>query len=203
MLTDEDLTRQLRDAFRGDAGDMTYDRAAPRPRTRPAWARPGLVALPTVGAVAAAVLVLGSVDDPTPPAPRDVTTAAPSTGGSTGGSTGSSTAAPTAGETDAADPGTEEIELAGMTFTVRQQAGDTSMGLLAEYPLDELPAWAEPVELESGASAKVWVGVDPQTGRASMVVESPVRWGGRLTGLASPDLSLEQMTEVARSGRLS
>lgn len=191
MLTDDDLTRQLSDAFRDDAGEMTYDRGAPRPRTRPAWARPGLVALPAVGAVAAAVLVFGSIDDPTPPATRDVTTAAPSAGTAT------------AGETGGSDSPSEEIELAGMTFTVRHQAADATMGLLAQYPLDALPAWAEPVELESGASAKVWVGVDPATGRATMVVESPVRWGGQLTGLASPDLSLEQMTEVARSGRLS
>lgn len=195
MLTDEDLTRQLADAFRGEASELSYDRAAPRPRTRPAWARPGLVALPAVGAVAAAVLVVGSIDDPTPPATRDVTTAAPTTGTPTG--------TPTAGGTDSADTGAEEIELAGMTFTVQRQDGDTAMGLLAEFPLDELPAWAEAVELESGASAKVWVGIDPGSGRATMVVESPARWGGRLTGLASPDLSLEQMTEVARSGRLS
>lgn len=194
MLTDEDLTRQLADAFRGEASELTYDRAAPRPRSRPAWARPGLVALPAVGAVAAAVLVFGSIDDPVPPATPDATTAAPAADATRGGETGGP---------GATDPSTEEIELAGMTFTVRRQAADTTMGLLAQYPLDELPAWAEPVELESGASAKVWVGVDPATGRASMIVESPVRWGGALTGLASPDLSLEQMTEVARSGRLS
>lgn len=195
MLTDDDLTRQLGAAFRAETDDMTYDGAVPKPRTRPAWARPGLIALPAVGAVAAAVLVVGSIDDPTPPATRDVTTAAPSAGPATADGTG--------GETGATDSVTEEIELAGMTFTVRHQADDTSMGLLAQYPLDELPAWAEPVELESGASAKVWVGVDPATGRATMIVDSPVRWGGRLTGLASPDLSLEQMIEVARTGTLA
>jgi hypothetical protein len=188
VLTDDDLTRQLGAAFHAETDDMTYDGAVPKSRTRPVWARPGLIALPAVGAVAAAVLVFGSINDPTPPASPAAPTAAPSADVATGTATADGAV-------------TEELELAGMTFTVtREQAEDFSDDLLAEYPLDALPAWAEPVELESGASAKVWVGVDPGTGRANLIVESPVRYEGRLTGLASPNLSVEQMIEVAKTG---
>jgi hypothetical protein len=188
MLTDDDLTRQLGAAFEDDTRDKTYGGAVPRVRTRPAWVAPGWVALPAAGAVAAAVLVFGSIGDTAPPAAPDAgaTTAAPSQATTTDGTV------------------SEEIQLAGMTFTVRHQAGDDfSMEMLAVYAVDQVPAWAEPVELESGASAKVWVGQAPDGGRVSMFVESPVRWGGKLTGLASPDLSVEQMIEVAKTGTLS
>ena len=49
MLTDDDLTRQLSAAFREETDEMTYDRALPRARTRPLWARPGLVAAVRAG----------------------------------------------------------------------------------------------------------------------------------------------------------
>lgn len=191
MLTDDDLTRQLGAAFEDATRDTTYDGAVPRVRTRPAWAAPGWVALPAAGAVAAAVLVVGSTGDvtspSTPDAAPDATTSAPS---------------PTS-------PGegtvTETFTLAGMTFTYERGADEASIDdqFLRAYDPGQLPAWAQPVELESGASAKVWVGQDPATGGVSMFVASPVRWGGTLTGLASPTLSVEQMTELARTGTLS
>lgn len=191
MLTDDDLTRQLATAFREEAGNMTYDGAVPQARTRPLWARPGLVALPAVGTVAAAVLVLGSTDGPTPPA----------TPGATPGAT---TAAPTTSQ-PASDAVTETFTLAGMTFTYERGADEPALDdqFLRVYDPGRLPAWAEPVDLESGASATVWVGQDPSTGDVSMFVESPVRWGGTLTGLASPAISVEQMTRLARTGTLS
>lgn len=188
MLTDDDLTRQLGAAFEDATRDTTYDGSVPRVRTRPLWARPGLVALPAIGAAAAAVLVLGSTDGtPSPPATPGATTAAPPTSRS------------------ASDTVTETFTLAGMTFTYERGADEASLDdqFLRVYDPGQLPAWAEPVELEQGASAKVWVGQDPASGAVSMLVESPVRWDGRLVGLASPSLTVEQMTSLARTGRLS
>lgn len=190
MLTDDDLTRQLGEAFRLDTRAMTYDGPVPQVRTRPAWARPGLVALPAAGAVAAAVLVAGSLGDTAPPASPGTSTAAPRTA-------------------DPADPAgrtvTDEIHLAGMTFTWERGAGDPALDdqFLREYDPGQLPAWAEPVALEQGASAKVWVGQDPATGTVSMFVQSPGRWEGRLVGLASPSITVEQMTSLAQTGRLT
>ncbi len=191
MLTDDDLTRQLRAAFEEDTRHMTYDGAVPRVRTRPAWAAPGWVALPAAGAVAAAVLVLGSTGDATSPATPD---AAP-------GPTTSAPSATPSGE----DTVTETLTLAGMTFTYERGADEAPIDdqFLRVYDPGELPGWARPVELESGASAEVWVGQDPSTGDVSMFVSSPERWGGALTGLASPSITVEQMTSLARNGRLS
>ena len=110
MLTDDDLTRQLRAAFEEDTRAMTYDGAVPRVRTRPAWAAPGWVALPAAGAVAAAVLVLGSTGDATSPATPD---AAP-------GPTTSAPSATPSGE----DTVTETFTLAGMTFTYERGADE-------------------------------------------------------------------------------
>ncbi|CAM3637647.1 hypothetical protein [Nocardioides zeicaulis] len=196
MLTDDDLTRQLGEAFRLDAREMTYDGPVPQLRTRPVWARPGLVALPAAGAVAAAVLVAGSLGDPAPPATPGAATAAPSPAGP---------ADPVGPSRSAAGTVTEEIHLAGMTFSYERGAGDPALDdqFLREYDPGELPAWAQPVELEQGASAKVWVGQDPATGTVSMFVESPQRWEGRLVGLASPSITVEQMTSLAQTGRLS
>jgi hypothetical protein len=191
VLTDDDLTRQLGAAFEDATRDTTYDGAAPRVRSRPAWVAPGWVALPAAGAVAAAVLVMGSTGDapssPAPDAAPDVTTAAPS---------------PTP---SAEDTVTDSFTLAGMTFTYERGADEASIDdqFLRVYDPGQLPGWAQPVELESGASATVWVGQDPATGDVSMFVASPERWGGALTGLASPTLSVEQMTELARTGTLS
>lgn len=191
MLTDDDLTRQLGAAFDAETDGMTYDGAVPRPRTRPVWARPGLIALPAAGAVAAAVLVVGSLDDPTPPAGPESSTAQP--------------APSTDAATATVDTVTEEVQLAGMTFTYERSPGEESVDdqFLRVYDPGQLPEWAQPVELESGASAKVWVGQDPSTGDVSMFVDSPGRWEGRLTGLASPTITVEQMTSLARTGRLS
>ncbi|MBC2932644.1 hypothetical protein [Nocardioides sp. zg-1228] len=187
MLTDDDLTRRLRAAFAEEAADLTYAGPVPRARTRPAWARPGLLALPVAGAVAAAALVAGSTGPSTaPPAPS-----------------------PTAADASSSPAGVrtvaEEIRLAGMTFTVERDADDVAVGdqLLRVYDPGQLPDWARPVELEAGAAAKVWVGTDPATGSTVLLVQSPVRWGGRLTGLASPSISVEQMESIARTGRLS
>lgn len=190
MLTDDDLTRQLREAFEDDTRGVTYDAAVPRVRTRPAWAAPGWVALPAAGAVAAAVLVLGSTGDPQPTTPG-AATAPPSR-------TPSATSTP-------ADTVTETFTLAGMTFTYERGADEVPLDdqFLRVYDPGKLPGWARPVELESGASAEVWVGQDPATGDVSMFVSSPERWGGALTGLASPSITVEQMTSLARTGRLS
>jgi hypothetical protein len=200
VLTDDDLTRQLTEAFRADAGTLTYDRAAPRPRVRPAWARPGLVALPAAGAVAAAVLVAGSLDRPSAPS-APVTSAAPAPAPSRSPGTGDTGQ----GGTGQGGTVTDEIRLAGLTFTVERTAGDVAIAdqFLRQYDPGELPAWAEPVELESGAAAEVWVGQDPATGSVSMFVRSPQRWGGALTGLASPTLTVEQMQSIARTGTMS
>jgi hypothetical protein len=190
VLTDDDLTRQLRAAFEEDTRGVSYDGAVPRVRTRPAWAAPGWVALPAAGAVAAAVLVLGSTGTPTP-ATLGTATAPPSR-------TPSATSTPATTVTDT-------FTLAGMTFTYERGADDMPLDdqFLRVYDPGQLPAWAEPVALESGASAEVWVGQDPDTGDVSMFVSSPARWGGALTGLASPSITVEQMTSLARTGRLS
>lgn len=192
MLTDDDLTRELAAAFRAEAGEMTYDGAVPKVRTRPLWARPGLMALPAVGAVAAAVLVLGSTDSPAPPATPEATTAVPTAG--------ASTTSPSEEDTV-----TETFRLAGMTFTYERGVDEVPLDdqFLRVYDPGQLPGWAEPVALESGASAEVWVGEDPATGDVSMFVRSPERWGGALTGLASPTITVEQMTSLARTGRLA
>lgn len=187
MLTDDDLTRQLGAAFAAETDSMTYDGVVPRARTRPVWARPGLVALPAVGAVAATVMVLGSTNGaPLSPATPDATTAAPTTSQS------------------AQETVTQTFTLAGMTFTYERGADEPALDeFLREYDPGQLPEWAQPVELEQGASAKVWVGKDPATGSVSMFVESPERWGGKLVGLASPTITVEQMTSLAQTGRLS
>ena len=200
MLTDDDLTRQLGAAYREDAADLTYDRATPRARTRPVWARPGLIALPAAAAVAAAVVVSGSFETPAGPG-----AAVPSAGSAPTSGPGSS-GAPSSAPVSAGDGTvTEELHLAGMTFTYERGAGDPVLDdqFLREYDPGQLPAWAQPVELEQGASAKVWVGQDPATGTVSMFVQSPERWEGRLVGLASPTTTVEQMTALAQTGRLS
>ncbi|MBS2939675.1 hypothetical protein KDN32_18195 [Nocardioides sp. J2M5] len=186
MLTDDDLTRQLGEAFREDVHAVTYEGPVPQVRTRPVWARPGLVALPAVGAVAAAVLVAGSLGDTAPPAPPGTTTA------------------PTA-DRPADRTVAEELHLAGMTFTYERGAGDPALDdqFLRKYDPGTVPGWAEPVALEQDASAKVWVGQDPASGSVSMFVQSPGRWEGRLVGLASPSITVEQMTSLAQTGRLS
>jgi hypothetical protein len=196
VLTDDDLTRQLGAAFEDATRDTTYDGAVPRVRTRPAWVAPGWVALPAAGAVAAAVLVMGSTGDTTSPSTPE---AAPGTTTSAPSATGAS---PTSGGEDTV---TETFELAGMTFTYERGADETSIDdqFLRVYDPGQLPGWAQPVELEQGASAKVWVGQDPSTGDVSMFVQSPERWDGALVGLASPTTSVEQMTRLAQTGRLS
>ena len=192
MLTDDDLTRQLSAAFREETDEMTYDRALPRPRTRPLWARPGLVALPAAGVVAAGVLVIGQTGAPTSPA-EPAPTAGPS-----------SPASPSSASGQERTTVTEEIVLAGMTFTYERGPGEEPLDdFLRVYDPGSLPAWAEPVELDAGSSAQVWVGQDPATGTVSMFVDARERWGGELTGLASPSITVEQMTSLARTGRLS
>ncbi len=190
MLTDDDLTRQLGAAYREDAADLSYDRATPRARTRPAWARPGLVALPAAAAVAAAVLVGGSVD-------------APSTTGTPGPT--AAPVQPSAPTSSGRATVTDEITLAGMTFTVERGSDVVAVDdqFLRVYDPGQLPDWAEPVALEAGASAKVWVGTDPGSGSTVLLVQSPERWGGELTGLASPTITVEEMRSIARTGRLS
>ena len=107
MLTDDDLTRDLRAAFHDTTTELRYDGPVPAGPHTPVWARAGWVALPAAAAVAATVVVVGGQ-------PTDVTappSAAPSIG------------APTSPPSPSGDAlVTDTIEVAGYTMTYRRPA---------------------------------------------------------------------------------
>jgi hypothetical protein len=170
MLTDDDLTRELRAAFRGATADLNYTG-----RTRPPRAMS--VVLPTVATAAtlAAVAVgVGATGGHHPPAARSVV---------------GPVVAPSAGTTTKLV--TKTIKLAGFTLTYQSAAGAPSP-LYWKVGFGKIPAEAREVHV-TGTKARVWAGKDPSTGHNALYVKTPTRDGGTLFALYSPTWSEHQL----------
>jgi hypothetical protein len=183
QLTDDDLTRELGEAFRTATTDLTY-----RGRTRPPRRVP--VALP-VAAVAAtmAVVAVGAVhatDNHHPVGAR--TAIAPANRRPTG-------VHPSVARTHRLV--TKTLTLAGFTITFQHAAGAPDP-VFAELDVASLPAGASPVAL-SGTEAKAWVGTDPQTGDNAVYVKVPTRNGGRLFAVLSATWSQDQLVDLLKA----
>lgn len=177
MLTDDDLTRQLEDAFRASATDLAYAGRVPIARRSPSA---GWLALPAI-ATAATLVVTGSTHDGSAPA-------APEAGGAPSTSAGPHLVA-------------ETITVAGYTFSYRHAAGDSGPAddLYAALDVAAVPDGATPVDgAPSGVQA--WVGTDPESGDHALYVKAPTRNGGRLFAVLSPTWTEGQLSQLFLHG---
>lgn len=178
MHTDEDLTTRLGGAFRGATEDLTYSGTMPRARRTPstAW-----LTVPAVAAVATIAVVGGQSGDEAP------ISAGPDASTSTSQGASSETV-------------TDSVELVGVTYQYTRGAQDEP--LVDDFTIrpGQAPADAKSIELEPGASAKAWVGVDPQTGDNALWIDSPVRFDGESYVMSTPTWSLEQLEDLALNG---
>lgn len=183
MLTDDDLTRDLRVAFHDAADDLTYDGPVPAARTTPVWAQAGWLALPAAAAVAAvAVVATGPGTEPGAPP-----SAAPST------------TAPRTGDSPAATV-TDTIEFAGYTMTYRRSAG-TDPARERSFSPDSVPDGAREVTFPEMSPARAWVGTDPATGDPTLYLDAPTRNDGHLMGLSVPGFDEDDLVDLLRNGR--
>ena len=182
MLTDDDLTRDLRAAFRDTTASLEYDGPVPAGPRTPAWARDGWVALPAAAAVAATVVVVGGAphDAATPPS------AAPSTTGPTG-----ATAAP--------DLVTDTIEVAGFAMTYQRAAG-TAPAEEHLFSPDSVPDGAREIVFPPMAPARAWLGTDPATGEPTLYLDAPTRNNGHLMGLSIPGFGEAELVDLLKHG---
>lgn len=189
MLTDDDLTRDLRAAFRDTTEDLSYDGAVPAGPHTPAWARAGWVALPAAAAVAATVVVVGGStgDVTTPPSAAPSGTPTPSTG------------TPSAGSSDTAEPElvTDEFEVMGMTLSRQRGPSDPPMTISLFQP-DRVPDGAREVTFPGMAPARAWV--TTEDGRGVLYLDAPTRNEGRLMALTSPGLDEDDLVDLLRHG---
>jgi hypothetical protein len=193
MLTDDDLTRDLRAAFREATDDLRYDGPVPAGPRTPAWARAGWVAVPAAAAVAASVVVVGGAPDVTAP---------PAAGPSVGSSESSGPAGPSAGSSSSAPAPelvTDEIVVLGMTLGYRRVAGDPPLVVALTSP-PAVPDGAREVSLPEMAPARAWIGTDPETGVPVLYLKAPTRNEGRLTGLSGRGLDEADLESLLRHG---
>lgn len=187
MLTDDDLTRDLRAAFRDTTDDLTYDALAPTVRRTPAWASRGWLALPAVAATAAIAVVatgpqtgVGTVADPpvgTPAAPVPTISAAPPVG-----------EAPL-------ELVTERFEVAGLTIAYRRPAEQGPMTLHVFRP-DTLPDGARPFDLPGEPGERAWVGTDERSGDGALYLRDGTREGEEWLAVVSPGVSADELREL-------
>lgn len=187
MLTDDDLTRDLRAAFHDTTTDLRYDGPVPAGPHTPVWARAGWVALPAAAAVAATVVVVGGqqTDVTAPPA------AAPSTG------------APALPGSSASPSGdalvTDTIEVAGYTMTYRRPA-DAAPPEEHLFSPDAVPDGAREVTFAEMSPARAWVGTDPATGDPTLYLDAPTRNDGHLMGLSIPGFDEAALIDLLKNG---
>jgi hypothetical protein len=178
MLTDDDLTRELGEAFRSATTDLTYNgRTAPR--------RPAAIVVPVVavGGVLAAGVGIAA--------------------GSGGGS--HSSARPSVAISTSAQPqpaghraSAETMTLAA--FTARYvQAAEGKFPIVAEVVKDGLPSGVRELATP-GTAARAWIGKDPRSGDNALYVKAPTREGGRLFALLSPSWTKHQLIYLFRHG---
>jgi len=196
MITDQELTTELTRALHGGTDHLTYTGTVPRAR------RPIATTVAPVAATAAVATVLGwsaiTSGGPATEAPGDVRTADVVRG-------------PTSSPTDEPRVVTEQIELAGMTFTYTRGADEPPLAT-------ECPDGYEPVgdprtvpcsvavtatrtEVPDGATRHdidgmtVWIATDPETGWSGFYLEDH----GWVYAVLSQTRTLDQMEELAAS----
>jgi len=190
MLTDDDLTRDLRAAFRDATDDLTYDALAPTVRRTPAWASRGWLALPAVAATAAVAVVatgpqtgVGTVADPPISSP-----AAPAT-----------SAAPAVTEPPL-ELVTERFEVAGFTIAYRRPADAGPMTLHVFRP-DSLPDGAQRFDLPGEPGERAWLGTDERSGDGALYLRDDTREGKGWLAVISPGVSAAELRELLAGER--
>lgn len=174
MLTDDDLTTELRAAFRSATVEMEYAGEVPSLR-RPLVTVVPLVA--TAATVAALAVVWASSPETAAPLPDATPSQTP------------------------ANPNlvTDTIEVAGYTFSYRHAPGDErAHDLYAMLGDVTLPADAEPIDAPAGA--KAWVGTDPASGDHGLWVDAPTRNNGGLFAVLSPTWTTDQLADLFHNG---
>lgn len=187
MLTDDDLTRDLRAAFHDTTSELRYDGPVPAGPRTPVWARAGWVALPAAAAVAATVVVVGGqrTDVTAPPS------AAPSTG---------TPLAPGSSGSPADDAlVTDTIEVAGFSMTYRRPA-DAAPPEEHLFSPDVVPDGAREVIFPEMSPARAWVGTDPATGDPTLYLLAPTRNNGHLMGLSVSGFGEAELVDLLKHG---
>lgn len=185
MLTDDDLTRDLRAAFHDAADDLTYDGAVPTVRRTPAWAQAGWLALPAAAAAATvAVLVAG-------PGPGGVTTAVPPNAdpATTAPPTSSTSSTPTAEPIEPEELAlvTEEFQVAGFTISYQRHASEEPHTMTISSP-SSVPAGARKVTFPGQEPERGWVGTRDDSDDGVFYFEDPDSSDGRLLAISFPGL---------------
>jgi hypothetical protein len=177
MLTDDDLTSELRAAFQSATADLRYDG-----RTRPAHTRtvvlPVVVAASFAAAAAIGVAATGGHHRQAP-----LTVVGPAVHPS---------------EATSTKLVTKTIKLAGFTVTYRSPAGDPPP-VYAYVGFHHIPRGLREVHL-TGTKAKAWVGKDPRNGRNAVYVKAPTRNGGNLFALESSQWTQHQLVHLLKHG---
>ena len=176
MLTDEELTRELSDAFREATAGLEYAGRVPTPR------RVSVLAVPAAIGTAAAVAVVA---------------------GSLGGTPGQEGPAPTTpAPSAAASPQprlvTDTVTFAGYTFSFHKRAGDPDP-VRAEMAPRGLPDGVRRIAIDPPARA--WIGRDPESGDAALYLQAPTRNQGRMFVLLSSVWDQRQLVHLLRTGR--
>jgi hypothetical protein len=174
MLTDEDLIRELEAGFGEEAAGLTYAGRVPTPRRAVApW-----TAVP-LAAAAAAVVVL------------------PQLGGG-----GVETPAPGPGPTASAHPSaplvTRKVDLAAFEAAVAR-AGDAWPPLIWHIGHVQVPDSATPVDGVEPPT-RAWVGVDSDSGLATLWVTTPSRNGGETFAASGEGWSKDQLVHLLLTG---
>ncbi|GAB3200279.1 hypothetical protein GCM10027062_19280 [Nocardioides hungaricus] len=170
MLTDDDLTTELRAAFRDTTTDLRYAGRVPTPRNRLAVGVP--LAATAVAAATLAVVWAGSAEAPAP-APE---------------------ATPTQGPV-APRMVTDTIRVAGYSFTYRYAAGEQPVNDLYAMLGDvSLPADAKPIDAPEGV--KAWAGTDDGSGDRGVWVRPSTAIGGAMYAVLSPTWTDEQLASL-------
>ncbi len=176
MITDDQLATELTRALHGGTDHLAYTGPVPRAH------RPVAVAVAPVAATAAVAGLLGWTA---------LTAGGAPTGTAPEGSP--TTSAPVARPAPEPAVVTEQIELAGLTFTYTRGVDEPALDGVNLWSFrDQVPAGAEEVDDVDGT--RVWVGEDPDTGFASLFIRVG---SGQVVVLLSESLTLDQVRELA------
>lgn len=192
MLTDDDLTRDLRAAFHhaadaDPAGPLTYGGPVPTVRRTPVWARAGWLALPVAAAIAATVVAVGSGANPdktVPPSAGPAPSDSPAPGASSPGTVPALV--------------TEEIRVLGMTLAYERPATADPLTYTLSSP-PAVPDGAREITFPGMAPARAWV--TTVDGEAVLYLDAPTRNQGRLMAMTSPGLDEAALEDLLRHGR--
>lgn len=177
MLTDDDLTRELRAAFHGATADLRYTG-----RTRPPRSMTVIVPAATVAVTLVAVGVgIGTTDGHHRTDRR-------------------SAVGPAVKPSPSHKPVlvTKTMRLAGYALTYQTTAG-APPPVYAVLDVARLPDDVREVPV-SGADAQVWVGKDPSNGNNALYVKAPTRDDGNLFGLESAVWTQDQLVDLFKHG---